>query len=1060
MRRIVLLLSAVAVSALAGCADTGQAPTATDPVGGGPQFGPPQVANPYCSPTSSDAIEAQLHDLFVKNAWPDENSTKGKFQNVQNLLAAGDVVGAQQATKLLVDFITNKFEHLTPAEQAASQAQYDQLLIDLWCYVGISGKVFDLNPGDPEKAFDIPGVGGVNFPADVVPVGTLVSLTDLSGQPCPLLTVLDCFPGFISISLHPATTLPQPAVVVLCPSIAVPASALVGHQDPTVGFEVLTPAAVPPLLAGTCPTSSGQRSQPSGWMTRLVDAAANVLLPTPLQAAPMMFLGGIGGLTTKFSPFGVVSSTLTGTGGLGGRTTSFTPPPASAPSATPSNPPLPPTFVQGGVGTTATTNLPFVTIMTQGGDPDGSNPVPGVTVTFSTGASQSYDPDSQAKVCDAAGVVPGSGQIQVVTDALGVATLPCLAFGNTAGFANLSASFDPTTLNFPNSDLITVVADDGTALGSTINWLVKSNPGQPAALSLVTAPSSSAQAGVPFAQQPVIQVLDGLGNLVPVAGLEVVATVTAGGGTAAYTAPLLTDVDGLATFTDLSIGGPVAGQNQTVSFSFTGIGQPLTATVFLTPGPAAQLGIIGQPSSTAAAGVAFGSQPVVAVQDQFANLVDVSLPVVAAIASGPGTLAGTTTITSVNGVATFTDLRIDGATGARTLSFTSGQLASPASAPIAVGAGPAAQLVWVTQPSSTAQAGVAWPTQPVLALQDQFGNQTNSAATVVASLGSGAGTLAGTLSIAAINGVVTYQDLRIDGVVGPRTVQFTSGTVGSAPSNTIDVTAGAAAAIQTYISGVAAQTYSYGTNLTAFTNASPPPQVIVTDPFGNPVGNQVVYWTAATTNGSVLTVGPTGTPTNAAGTAQVTSWLLGDGLNQATAGLFAAGVTPPSGYLDAQFTATTPTGVSVFACAATVNAKTDLGAMSIKAPNGTIKRITLRMSITGTSNALSNYDATLEARLNGLTGTLLGSTTGKVQLPGDNGNAVPVTFTFPTSIAKQSASSTIWFKLTIATPANRKPQVWYRNATFKSNDPCFNALVYAPGSTTVFKRGLSINVTN
>ena len=132
----------------------------------------------------------------------------------------------------------------------------------------------------------------------------------------------------------------------------------------------------------------------------------------------------------------------------------------------------------------------------------------------------------------------------------------------------------------------------------------------------------------------------------------------------------------------------------------------------------------------------------------------------------------------------------------------------------------------------------------------------------------------------------------------------------------------------------------------------------------------------------------------------------------------------------------------------------------IKAPNGSMKKVTIQMSINGESSSLSNYDATLDARLDGPTGTVLGTTSGKVQLPGDNGNPVPVTFTFSTSIARQTGNHTIWFMPSVVVPANRKPQVWYNNGNFKSNDPCFDAQVYAPGSTTVFKRGLSIDVTN
>ena len=435
--------------------------------------------------------------------------------------------------------------------------------------------------------------------------------------------------------------------------------------------------------------------------------------------------------------------------------------------------------------------------------------------------------------------------------------------------------------------------------------------------------------------------------------------MTAGGGTASYTAPVATNVDGVGVFTDLSVGGPVAGVSQTLSFSFSGIAQPLTSTLALTAGPASQIEITQQPGGSAPAGQPFAIQPIVTIQDQFGNPVTDPATVMALLASGPPTLAGTTTVSTVNGVATFTDLRFDGATGDRTLQFSSGSLTSP-------------------------------PT-----------------------------------------------------------------------TGAITVTPGAVASIQTFINGTAAPSHSYGTGLTPFTNATPAPRVLVTDAFGNPVANQAVYWNATTSNGGVLAVGATGTPTGASGTAQVASWLIGDGLNQATAGLFAPNVTPTiPGYVDAMFSASTPTGVSVFACAAPPTSKTDLGPLVIKAPSATMKKVTIRMSITGQSNALSNYDATLEARLNGPTGTLLKSTTGKVQLPGDNGNPVPVTFTFPTSIARQIGNNTIWFMLSVVAPANRKPQVWHSNKTFKSNETCYSALAYAPGSTSVFKRGLSIDVTN
>ncbi|MFN0178350.1 MAG: beta strand repeat-containing protein [Gemmatimonadales bacterium] len=1066
MCRTARRLTAAFLLLAAGCAvDNKSEDTATAPGGpGGPQLGPAAVPNPYCAPVTSDEIEAALNALFVKNAWPDANSTLGKFGAIQNQLTAGDIDGARIKTRDLVRFIQNKFGNLTPTQQAAAQADLDSLVTDLFCYVGLSGQVFDLNPGDPPKAFDLPGLGGVQFPANIVPTGTLVTLTDISTGPSPLITNLDTYPGYISISLYPNTVLAQDAVVVICSNPPAPASVIIGHQDPTTGFELLVPTAVPSLLQSTCPGSSSMKAGPDGWLDRVMAQMARALTPTPLQAAPMMFLGGVGGLTRKFSPFGLVSPTLTAVGGVGGATSKFAP--AAGPSL---NPQLPSSYVQGPVGTSATTGLPFATVATPGGDADGSNLFPGVTVTFSTSAATTFDPDSQAKVCRViGGVVTIQDTVQVQTDANGVATLPCLSFGNSSGFANLEASFDPTSLSFPNSNLVTITAVDGASTGSTLNWLVKSNAGQPTQLGLVTAPSSSAQAGVPFAQQPAVQLQDAFGNAAPTSGTELTATVTAGGGTATYTAPVTTDVNGLATFTDLAIGGSVAGTPQTLTFSFGGATSGASITIQLTPGPAAKLVMVTQPSTPEQAGMAFATQPTVSITDQYGNQVDTGLTVVASLASGGPALAGTTSVAAVAGVATFTDLRIDGTTGDRTIGFGSGGLAGTTSTTVTIGAGPAAQLAITTQPSTSAAAGVAFGTQPVVSIRDQFGNLVNSAANVTASLASGAGSLAGTMTVAASGGVASFTDLRIAGATGDRTLQFGSGALTSPASTTVSISAGAATSIMTYLNGTAAQSYDYGTALTAYANVAPSPQVLVTDAWNNPVGNQTIYWNATTSNGGILTVGSTGTPTAANGVAQVTSWTIGEGLNQASASLFAPGVTPTlPNYLDAAFTASTPTGQSVFACAVgTATNKTDVAPMSIKTPNASIRTVTLYMSVTGQSSALSNYPATIEVfkTTYGSAANKIGSGSGTVQLPGDNGKALPITFVLsdPATQPESKGSSVLWFKLTVTAPSNRKPQVWYLNANFKTNETCYGSLVYTPSypSSTTFKRGLSIRATN
>ena len=96
--------------------------------------------------------------------------------------------------------------------------------------------------------------------------------------------------------------------------------------------------------------------------------------------------------------------------------------------------------------------------------------------------------------------------------------------------------------------------------------------------------------------------------------------------------------------------------------------------VTVTAGAAFQLGLRTQPIGGTIGG-ALNTQPVVEIRDAAGNLVSTaSATVTAALASGGGTLAGTLAVATTGGVATFTDLGIAGAAGARTMTFTAPNL--------------------------------------------------------------------------------------------------------------------------------------------------------------------------------------------------------------------------------------------------------------------------------------------------------------------------------------------------------------------------------------------------
>ena len=190
----------------------------------------------------------------------------------------------------------------------------------------------------------------------------------------------------------------------------------------------------------------------------------------------------------------------------------------------------------------------------------------------------------------------------------------------------------------------------------------------------------------------------------------------------------------------------------------------------------------------AAAGAAFTTQPVVRITDSSGNTVTTStVNVVASIGSGSGTLSGTTTVAAINGVAAFSDLVLTGTAGNFTLTFTPTSLTAATSNNFALSAGVATQAMTTTQPDGAVN-GSAFSTQPVIRITDASGNTvTTSTVNVVASIGSGSGTLSGTTTVGAVNGVATFTNLSISGS-GNHTLTFTPTSLTAVTSNTFSVT--------------------------------------------------------------------------------------------------------------------------------------------------------------------------------------------------------------------------------------------------------------------------------
>ncbi len=405
-----------------------------------------------------------------------------------------------------------------------------------------------------------------------------------------------------------------------------------------------------------------------------------------------------------------------------------------------------------------------------------------------------------------------------------------------------------TNLSHNVATNITIAFASGS-LSSATSGGVTVSPTAANRLTIRTQPSATATAGVAFAQQPVVRIEDSFGNLIASDSSTVVtATRNLGNGTLQGLAAV-TASGGTAAFTNLSY---TVAETINIRFGSSSLVAATSSNVVVSPAAASQLTILTQPSSTATAGVVFAQQPMVRIEDQFGNLrsSDSSTLVTASRAAGSGTLQGTVTVTAASGVATFTNLSHNVATNI-SIQFNSGTLNSATSGGIAVSPAAAIRLTIAVQPSATATAGVTFAQQPSVRIEDQFGNlrSGDNSTVVTAARAAGSGTLQGTTSLPAANGIVSFSDLSHNAATNI-TIAFTSSGLASATSGTIAVSAGSAdhLTIQSQPSASA----------TAGVVFAQQPKVRIEDSFGNLIsGDNSTVVTATRAAGSAALQGNT-----------------------------------------------------------------------------------------------------------------------------------------------------------------------------------------------------------
>ena len=334
-------------------------------------------------------------------------------------------------------------------------------------------------------------------------------------------------------------------------------------------------------------------------------------------------------------------------------------------------------------------------------DVDGA-PVPGATVTFTApaaGASGTF--------------TNGTRTTTAVTGSNGLATTSTLTANATVGGYSVTAAATAGSAAFPLTNII-----------------------RPPTKFVITSGAVSGIASATANLGPITVVSEDSWSLpvVAPAGGTVVNLASNSTGTKVFSAT----ANGAAA---TSVTIPAGETSTTFYYGDTRSGTPLltasgvltsaTQTETVVPAATVKLTFTANPSNSTG-GIAFGTQPVVRVQDTFGNTETTSTAPVALALTTPGDATLTCTANpeaAVAGVTAFAGCRVD-KVGTYTLTATSPGLTSAVSASFTITVGPADHLVFTTSPSR-AHPHTLFDIQPVVALQDAGGNTVTTSGTIV-----------------------------------------------------------------------------------------------------------------------------------------------------------------------------------------------------------------------------------------------------------------------------------------------------------------------------------------
>ena len=537
----------------------------------------------------------------------------------------------------------------------------------------------------------------------------------------------------------------------------------------TTGTFTVLPQAVTQLVITSLPLSRVALNSPFNLTVVAEDALGNVV---PSFTGPVTLTGGTATLGGTLTPT-IVNGVATFTGA---------------------------TITTAGTGLTIVPASPNLTSATASGISASaavamllqlSTPPPGVVAAGSP-FSLTFQAVTSAGVLDTSFTGPVTLSVANnpgLSETLGVTGGSLLTVNAAGGIA----TFSGLTLNAVTAGTTLQATSNGVATGTTGTIVV--TPGAAAQLK-VTAPLASVPAGTPLGTVTV-QVLDAFGNLVTTFSGNITLTLAVNPTSGATLGGKLTvaAINGVATFTGLSVnkagtgynieasaalgGLAVAVSNPTSSFNITG-----TQLVFTTQPTASVL-----PGATLGSVVVKAEDPTGTVDPNFTGVVTLTLN---PLTAGGATLGGTLTATASAGSATFSNLTLNRIGSGYTIQATtaSSVLTTAVSTAIAVTA-PASKLVVIAQPPATVSAGNAIGL--TVAAEDALGNVDttfNGNVTLSLSANPGGATFGGNLTVAAVNGVASFNGLTVNKAAsGYLITSLAVGGVAAVTSTAFNVTA-------------------------------------------------------------------------------------------------------------------------------------------------------------------------------------------------------------------------------------------------------------------------------